>query len=136
MWMRVGFGVAERSLRRRLSLDRDRVCDLERDWLDFLFSRLPRLRDTDRDLRLSFSSFGFSSFMGFLSFLLPSLTGALSAALSPLAGLFLSATFLGLARFSPPLLDDDDELELLLLLELDELEDELREELLSDELQW
>lgn len=141
MWMRVGFGLADRSLRRRLSRDFDRVFDFDCEPdLDLLRSSRERLRDAERDLRASLSSFfssGFFSLSGFLSF-----TASLSLLFSfsfpsllAAAGVFLSATFFGLPLRSPPLLEDDDELELLLLLlELDELEEELRDELLSDEL--
>lgn len=138
MWIRVGFGLTERSLRRRLSRDFDRVCDLERE-ADRFWSR-ERLREPERDLR-AFLSSAFSSIFLSLSFL--SLTASFSLSRFSFsfpslltAGLFLSATFFDFRSFrSPPLLDDDDELELLLLLlEDDELEEELRDELLSDEL--
>lgn len=127
MWMRVGRGVGDFSRLRRIEFERLRLRSLERfalsldferrsdDPLRLLPSRSELKRPRSRDFGRSFPSFSFES--GFL------------------AGLRL---FLGLfdldwrrLRRSPPLLDDEDDEE---LLELDE-DDELDELELSLELE-
>lgn len=121
MWIRLGLGVGERSLRLR-SLDR------ERDFESRL-SRLRRPRDVERDFRASLSALVLSverlSFV-FVELSLPSLVPSL-------AGLF--DVDLRFGRERPRSLLDEllELLEELLDEELLEPEDE-REELLSDEL--
>lgn len=124
MWIRVGFGVGERSRRfRRWDVERERP---------------PRSLDLSTDRRLALSSLSLSALRLERSFERPRSFDSLRA--SPFTiGLLLRVRVFDLRVFvrrSPPLLDDVDELELEDD-ELDELErdPELRDdELLSDEL--